>query len=37
MNLENSSTEQIQAIGSLRVYLVDKFGCIDEFEDFEWD
>lgn len=37
MNLENSSTEQIQAIGSLRVFLVEKFGCIDEFDDFEWD
>lgn len=37
MNLENSSTEQIQAIGSLRVFLVEEFGCIDEFEGFEWD
>ena len=37
INIESVSEEQLNAIGSLRVFLVEEFDCFDEFEKFEWD
>jgi hypothetical protein len=35
--IEDLTEEQFDAIGSLRVFLVEKLVCVDKFEDFEWD